>query len=185
MVVHQKDISLPAEETVTDESGYAPSISVSEPNSCTSCHTGDVNYGNWQSAHSTFGPASLWIYYYDTDIPWWVSRVDSEEYVDEDTEELGDTGTRRYYGRRREALNSGNASSSITTTNGMNSDGGASIPSFPTSIPSGGGTITTTITADSAQAQTVDSSQTKQESGKAEPQNKKRDFGVRKNVKKK
>lgn len=187
VIVHQKNVSLPEVETTKDESVYTPSVSLYEPNSCTSCHSGDMNYRGLESAHPIFGPTSLWVDYYDTDIPWWVSREQADDTAEYDSTEmeLGDTGERRYYGRRREALNSNNASSSITTTNEMSSGGGAFIPSFPASIPSGGGTITTTITADSAKAQTVDSSEAKQTSTKVEPQNTKRDYGVRKNVKKK
>ena len=185
VVMHQKNVSLPVAETAVNDPGYSPSVSLYEPNSCTSCHDGDMSNSRMDAAHPVFGQTSLWVYYYDTDIPWWISRGQSQESTEEDTEELGDTGSRRYYGRRREALNNDNASSSITPTSGTSSDGGAFIPSFPASIPSGGGTITTTLTADSSKAQVVDSSQAKQETGKAEPLNKKRDFGVRKNVKKK
>lgn len=185
VIVHQKTISSPAEENPADPSGYLPSVSLSEPTSCVTCHNGDPGYSNVSSAHPTFGPTSLWVYYYDTDIPWWFSREQADDAAENDSTELGDTGTRRYYGRRREALNSDNASSSITPTNGMSSEGGAFIPSFPASIPSGGSTITTTITADSTKAQVVDSSQAKQESGKAESHNKKRNYGLRKDAKKK
>lgn len=187
VIVHQKDLSKPAEEIMADETVYSPSVNLSEPNSCASCHGDVIDYGGMESAHPVFGPTSLWIEYYDTNIPWWISREQKDEMAEYDSTEmgLGDTGERRFYGRRRDALNSNNASSSITTTNEMSTGGGAFIPSFPASIPSGGGMITTTITADSNKAQIVDSSEAKQTSSKAEPQNTKRDYGVRKNVKKK
>lgn len=163
---------------------------ISDPTSCTSCHSEAEN--SWdRPAGETFGPNSLWIYYYDTGVPWWVEQR-SEESAQEDGESdgLGDTGMRRYYGRRREALNSGNVSSSIVPSNSEATIGGAFIPSFPASIPSSGGTITTTLSTDSSNAQNRDSSQTRSDqstsnTGKLQNQNTKRGYGLRKDAKKK
>ncbi|MBL7960102.1 hypothetical protein JNL27_07670 [bacterium] len=182
VVLHQKNITLPSEEqTGSEPENYSHSIDISSQNSCTSCHVNDLDYTEFGASDSPFGASSLWVYYYDSNIPWWISHADNDdESAEENGSELGDTGMRRYYGRRREALNNDNASSSITTDGG-----GAVIPSFPASIPTFGGTITTTVTSDSAVTQNTDSLQTGQATSKIESQDKKRDFGVRKNTRKK
>ncbi|MBL7996557.1 hypothetical protein JNM05_14415 [bacterium] len=181
VVLHQKNISMPAEEeTGLKPDNYSHSIDISNQASCTSCHANDFEYTEFGITGSNFGPTSLWVYYYDSNIPWWISRSNADESLEENNAELGDTGMRRYYGRRREALNNDNASSSITIDGG-----GAVIPSFPASIPTFGGTVTTTITIDSVNTQTVDTTKTERAAEKSEPLNKQRDYGVRKNAKKK
>lgn len=187
VVLHQKNISMPAEEeTGLEPDNYSHSIDISNQTSCTSCHANEFDYTEFGMTGSIFGPSSLWIYYYDSNIPWWISHVENDDESAEDNgEELGDTGMRRYYGRRREALDNDNASSSITPTTGMTYGGGAVIPSFPSSIPTFGGTVTTTISTDSVKTQNTDSVQIEQAPAKIESQNKRRDFGIRKNTRKK
>ena len=173
---------LPSEEqTGSEPEYYSHSIDISNQNSCISCHVNNLDYNEFGATDSPFGASSLWVYYYNSNIPWWISHAQNDdESAEENSSELGDTGMRRYYGRRREALNNDNASSSITTDGG-----GAVIPSFPASTPTFGGTITTTVLSDSSVTQNTDSAQTEQATPKIESQNKKRDFGVRKNTRKK
>lgn len=197
VVMHQKNIALPADvETGSAPEIFSHSIDISNQSSCTSCHTSEFNYEEIGSAGSTFGHSSLWGYYYETNIPWWATEGQNEEYAEEeDSTDADEPGTRRHYGRRRAALNNDNASSSITTTTDVTSGGTAVIPSIPLSTPSFGGAITVTVedtaeTHDSNDTEPVktenpDSVQTGQSPAKTESQNKKRDYGVRRNVKKK
>lgn len=186
VVMHQKQMILPIE----DETGDSHSIDISNEGPCESCPSDSVDLINSYSIGEYFGQNSIWSYYYDTNVPWWISRHKADESAEDSSAELGDTGMRRFYGRRREALNNNNSNSSITTNNGQTFGTGAEISSFPSATPSFGGTVTTTTTTttstvDSTAVQTADSTQTEPAAGNSESQNKKRDFGVRKTVKKK
>lgn len=181
VVMHQKNLV----ESGTDNS-VSQAVRLSDPNSCASCHDVTSAWIARESSGSLFGPNSMWIEYYDSERPWWVSHAQEESYEQNETVELGDTGMRRNYGRRREALNNDNASSSITTTG--NTSSGAFIPSFPASIPVSGGTVTTTVTADSNGSKSIDSTQTvpsEQQSTTTKSQQSKRSYGLRKDTKKK
>ena len=188
VVMHKKNAAVSEKETVQSESSISQAYRLSDPNSCSSCHDLNAGFVMRESSPSLFGQNSLWIYYYDTEVPWWISHGAMAEFSEDSTGELGDTGMRRYYGRRREALNSNNASSSITTSGNESSGGGAFIPSFSSSIPSSGGTITTTISNDSSGSKNIDTSQTvrsEQQSTTTKSQNSKRGYGLRKDTKKK
>lgn len=184
VISHQKNLVFPGASDAGVVSENDPhSIDISNNNSCVSCHLNEPGFNALHASGMTFGSSSLWAYYYDTSIPWWVSRNSNEA---EEVGEAGDTGMRRYYGRRREALNNNNAGSSITINTEAVSGRSTVIPSFSPSAPIFGGAITTIVmSTDSVTTQTTDSIQNGQTTDKTEPLKSKRDFGVRKNVKKK
>jgi hypothetical protein len=188
VVTHKKNTAITEKESVQTESEIPQKYRLSDPNSCSSCHDPNTGFVMRESSPSLFGQNSLWIYYYDTEVPWWVSHGAMEDFSEDSEEELGDTGLRRNYGRRREALNSNNASSSITTSGNESFGGGAIIPTISSSIPASGGTITTTISNDSSGSKKIDTSQTvrsEQQFTTSKSQNTKRGYGLRKDTKKK
>jgi hypothetical protein len=152
------------------------STEISFQDHCITCHGNDFHEYEFAANIQTYGlVSSRWTAYYEGAEPWW-RNMPGYDSSDDQTMSNTANNMRRHYGRRREALNDKNSSSSLTA--GYISTG-SSIPSSVSTF------VAAPLNVDSSKLQNTKASGSDNQPSKSKPQNTQREYGARETARKK